>query len=364
MDRSIINSLRLERQRLLVQANEDDYDELFRAMSPVHTLYWTEPGAPPLLMRRASFDDLSYNQARRAGRKILKGRYQNGSVGYVDERDLELYACAYRKGIPSLGFEDLAICDLLLKEGPMTINDIKRATGLFAKYIKPALLKLQQAFLVFEDQIDNDWDRAWYAFESEFPDVDPDRYGRTEAIEIIIKRFASLSVAACAESVKSFYGFNSAETGAAIKALAESGEISFLGDDGFFCLREDEEIVNGGGAAALPKKVFLLHRSDFWVKSEEYLLKKRFAYGRRKRGDAEAADGDGGAPSDVLYYVVIDGEISGAVLGRFKFGPHLVEDVVVAEGARCDRDEILEAVCEIFDKESSPAKRFNGMIIN
>jgi hypothetical protein len=62
----------------------------------------------------------------------------------------------------------------------------------------------------------------------------------------------------------------------------------------------------------------------------------------------------------VLYYIVIDGEINGAAVGRFKFGPHVIEDVIINDNAQIDRDEILEAVYEIFDREESPVQRFNG----
>jgi len=61
---------------------------------------------------------------------------------------------------------------------------------------------------------------------------------------------------------------------------------------------------------------------------------------------------------------VIDGEINGAVTGRFKFGPHLIEDVLIGDGVHNERGEILDAVYEVFDRDASTAKRYNGVKIN
>lgn len=345
-----ILQLRMERQHLLAPAAGDEYDELFRTMSPVHTLYWTEPGAPPVLYRRAAFDDLAYNDRRRASRQILKGRYQNGSVGYVDNRDLELYASAYRKDIPSLNFEELALLELLTQEGPLTIGGIKDITGLKVKNITPVLHKLQQAFLVFEDQIDSEWDRAWYTFASEFSDVDTHKYDRADAIAQIVRRFLPLAVCVEANAVKSFYSFTAKDTRLALDTLRETGfakEIVINGKPHYF-RREDAETLSMPKADVLPG-VFLLHRSDFWVKSEEYALKKRFVY-----------DGVG---ADVLYYIVVDSAIRGAVFGRFKFGPHVIEDVrtdLDETQKKARGNEILRAVYDVFDPETSPAARYEG----
>ena len=47
---------------------------------------------------------------------------------------------------------------------------MKRMTGLLVKQITPALHRLQEAFLVFEDQFDGEWDRGWYLFDEMFPE--------------------------------------------------------------------------------------------------------------------------------------------------------------------------------------------------
>ena len=89
--------LRLARQCLSEPAGAADYDGLFRDLSPVASVYWSEPGSPPSLPGHTDFDDGAYNARRRAQRLIVKGRFAGGNVGYVDVRDLELFACLYRK---------------------------------------------------------------------------------------------------------------------------------------------------------------------------------------------------------------------------------------------------------------------------
>lgn len=49
--------------------------------------------------------------------------------------------------------------------GPYTIGQLKEESGLLVKEITPALQsRLQEAFLIYEDQYDGEWDRGWYRF--------------------------------------------------------------------------------------------------------------------------------------------------------------------------------------------------------
>lgn len=350
MNLNHIPLLRLRRQALATPVTGAEYDELFRAMSPVHTLYWTEPGAPPLLQRRAAFDDLLYNDGRRAARAILKGRYQNGSVGYVDRRDLALYVCAYRKPIEAFSFEELTLFDLLSRSGPLSIGEMKQITGMLVKKITPVLHRLQQAFLVFEDQSGGEGYRPWYVFETEFPEVDLNEYGRIDAIKQIILRFLPLMVCADAGAIKSFYGFSARDITQALTELIEDSAVKTTAVNGVMCyyLSCDEGLLSGAEETLEPPSgVFLLHRSDFWVKAEEPALKQQFS-----------SQGAG-----VLYYIVIDGVIRGAVTGHFKFGPHIIEDVLTdlsEEEKTARREEILEAIYAVFDRFQSPVMRYDG----
>ena len=89
-----------------------------------------------------------------------------------------------------------------------------------------------------------------------------------------------------------------------------------------------------------------MQRNDFLVKSQDAALKKRFS-----------------SPYEHMYYLLIDGEIRGAVCGRFRFGPHDLEDVVLdlpPEERAARREEIIEAVYTVFDRAGSPLKRYDG----
>ena len=74
--------------------------------------------------------------------------------------------------------------------GPYTIGQLKEESGLLVKEITPALHRLQEAFLIYEDQYDGEWDRGWYRFGEFFSDFSLDRYTKTEALKIVLRRFA------------------------------------------------------------------------------------------------------------------------------------------------------------------------------
>ncbi len=341
-----ITKIRMQRQHLLSPATRDEYDELFRKCSPVQTEYWTSPGSPPLLAHRADFDDLDHNDLRRSQRKILKGRFMGGGVGYVDREDLELFVCAYRREAPFLTPVQAELVELIRREGPMNVQLMKEVTGMLVKVISPALHKLQESFVIFEDQVDSEWDRAFYLFEEEFPEVDFEKYERIEAVSLIIKRFLWLNVVASPDSIKSFYRFSSKDIKSALERLVNSQEVCTC--SGGYCLQEDVCLLDS--SEPVPKSVLVLHRSDILVRYYENMLKTRFI------------DDNFG----VMYYILIDGEFRGAVFGRFTFGPYEVENVVVdlPENEKNQRkNEIFEAVYKLVDKERSLIKRFCGELI-
>lgn len=84
-----------------------------------------------------------------------------------------------------------------------------------------------------------------------------------------------------------------------------------------------------------------LHRNDFLVKAMEPALKERF-----DRPEWE-----------VLQYLLIDGRFQGAVYGKFKNGPFLVEDVWAEEPVRHRKEELLRAV---WEANPAPESRRSG----
>lgn len=333
-------ALRMQRQYLHRPAKPAEYDDLFRAMSPVPTVYWSAPGGPPRLPPHAAFDDGAYNYERRARRAIVKGRFQNGGIGYVDLRDLPLYAAAYRRDPAEATARELQLLRLLEREGPLTIGAIKEATGLLVKAITPLLHKLQERFLVFEDQAHNDGDRGWYAFDGEFPDMDWDRYSRREAMEEILLRFVSLHGAADAGMMRAWSRFPAREIREITAGLLAAGRLAEA-EPGLYARPEDMALLTREPDWR-PAGLLALQRNDFLARSYEPVLKERY----RREG------------SDVVCWLLENGEFIGAVFGHFKFGPALVDEVVADTAA--PPQELAAALAAVDCLRGSVVARING----
>lgn len=335
--RSILG-LRMLRQHLIQKADREEYDALFRDTSPGQNVYWNGFGDPPSLTFRADFDDMAYNRSRQQTRELIKGRFQGGNLGWIEQADLELFAGVYRKPIKEFSPIQRTLWELLRREGPLNIQGIKELTGLLVKEITPALHRLQEAFLIYEDQYDGEWDRGWYPFEEMFPAVDLARFTRREALEILLQRFARRMAAFRTEEARFFYRLPEKDIRAALQSLTEQG-ILVSGEEGFL-LKEDAALLETE-SFSVPPSVFVLHRNDILVKANEHWLKDRYR------------DGE----NDSLQYILLDGEFQGVVLGHFKNGPYVIENVRAPEERK---DEVLEAVYRVNSREHSPVKRFNN----
>ena len=92
---------RLRRQGFLEPLpSRKGYEELFRLLQPVSTVYYTRPGDPPRLVGRTEFDDGKVTDRLRSKRVIVKGRFLGGNLGYVLAADLTDYANAFVKPLP------------------------------------------------------------------------------------------------------------------------------------------------------------------------------------------------------------------------------------------------------------------------
>lgn len=324
------NLLRLymDRQHLLKKASKREYEDLFRRMSPVMTLYWTRPGDPPLLEHRAAFDDLRWNDERRSRREIVKGRFVKGTIGYVCPDEWDLFAGLYRQDLGKLSRQEFEILDLLEHEGSMNLHELKEVTGILIKDLTPILHRLQEAFKVYEDQRDREWDRNWYSFENEFPEVDVRRYTRHSALKIVLRRFATAHVCFDYDMARSWYGLPKEDLKKALDEMEAEGALAKIEIDGAseYILREDYDRLEAEEFPEMRPSVFLLHRNDFLVRSLEHELKKRFS--------------DPGT----LYYVLVDGEFRGALFGRFTFGPVELRSLKMD----MDSEELLRRKAEIL----------------
>lgn len=337
MNRKNIIGLRMERQHLITPAREEEYIALYRDTQPGQNVYWHGFGQPPELTFRADFDDREFNRIRQAEHKLAKGRFQGGNLGWLDTRDMELFVCLCRKPLEAPTLLQTKVMELIEREGPMTIQQMKESSGLLVKELTPILHRLQEAFLVYEDQYDGEWDRGWFRFEEMFPDVNTEKYTRTEALKIVLQRFAFRMVWFDVNMAKSFYRLPVKDIKQAVEQLCAEGILTpcnmendstdtpSLGQG--YILSSDLPLLEQN-SYPVPGRLFLMHRNDILIKTQEQLLKKKYR-----------------CPEyEVLHYLIMDGEVHGVIFGKFKFGPDIVGDVWADEGYLSRRDEILQAV--------------------
>ena len=338
--------MRMERQCFLKKADEEEYIQLYRDLQPGQNVYWNGFGEPPTLSFRTDFNDIEFNRKRQLKRELIKGRFAGGNLGWIVPEDMELFLALFRKPLNKPTLEQLQILELIEKAGPFNIQQIKEETGMLVKQITPILHRLQEAFLIYEDQYDGEWDRGWYKFAEMFPEVDPDKYTRVEALKIVLQRFSYRLVWFDTAMAKAFYKIPEKEIKIAVGELVSEGVLAAYGSG--YPLNRDAELLE----SYVPKEmrfVYAIHRNDFLYKAHEHILKDTI----KKMTDGLEYD------HEPLQYLLIDGEFHGACVGHFRNGPYDLEDVVCdLPDAESRREEILQAIRKAnFGKVP---KRFRG----
>ncbi len=329
MDKIII-SLRMERQCFIDKVDESEYINLYRDMQPGQNVYWNGFGEPPTLSFRTDFNDIEFNCQRQLKRELIKGRFSGGNLGWIVPEDMELFVGLYRKPLAKPTADQLMILHLIETSGPYTIQQIKEETGLLVKQITPILHRLQEAFLIYEDQYDGEWDRGWYRFGEMFPNINQDRYTRNEALKIVLQRFAYRLVWFDTAMAKSFYKLPEKEIKLAVTELVSEGVLVAYNNG--FVLKSDAVFLEGYESKEM-HFVYALHRNDFLYKCHEHILKD---YAKRL---TEGLEYD----HEPLQYLLIDGEFHGASVGHFRNGPYDLNDIV------CDLSDAEERKSEIID---------------
>lgn len=353
MNEDNIIALRMKRQHLTQKATRAEYDALYQDTQPGQNVFWNGFGDPPSISYRATFDDIAYNRMRQQEQQLIKGRFQNGNLGWILREEIELFAALFMKPLNKPTEIQLTLFELMQREGPMNIELMKEMTELLVKKITPALHRLQQAFLIYENQNDFEkvetmgpWDRDWYPFLEMFPDINLNKYTKHEALKIILQRFAYRHVLFDVEMAKSFYKLPVGEIKKAIAALAHEG--IFTEVDKGYLLDEDLELLQTYEAEP-PRFTYAMHRNDFLVKSNEHWLKERFTH----------------SYPDTLYYLMIDGEFKGVVVGKFRYTPE-IEDIIVdipSTAVLTRKDEIVQAVRNLCGSDA-PINQYQGESIN
>lgn len=270
-------------------------------------------------------------------------------MGWIMPEEIELFAGLYRKPLTKPTLIQEEILHLVEHAGPLTIQQIKEETGYLVKEITPVLHRLQEAFLVYEDQYDGEWDRGWYTFTEMFPDCDLERYSRKEALKIVLRRFAYRHVVFDVAMAKSYYKVPEKEIKVALTELVAEGVL--LQDEEGYLLSED--VKNVEEYEPVPMQfVYAVHRNDFLYKSNEHILKEQF------KPLYEHLEYD----HEPLQFLLIDGEFHGAVVGHFRNGPYDLNDVVCdLSYAEARREEILEAIRDV--NYGKGPERFMGKML-
>ena len=348
MDRATIEAHRLERQGLVRPArDEPEYLELVGRLQPIAPVANSRPGSPPRLVHRTTFDDGDLADQMRGRRELVKGRFWAGKIGYVMARDLELYGAAFQRPLARFNQEQEAVFEALRYGGELTPRQLKEETGLLNKRIMPALHRLQQAFLVFEDQADSNWERPWMLMEAAWPEVDLERRSRDEAVAEVVQRFLRGQVFATLAQLQDWSGFALKLLRETMARLEQTKTVVRTGIEGW-----GEGWLLAAGATLEKREparaVYMLHRADPLVRPHITELKQRFQ-GR-----------------EVLQYLLIDGDLAGAVCGHWRIGPHDVDDVVVdlpPSERKSRKDEILTAVSLHYRPPESRIVRYHGQVL-
>lgn len=342
---AVILAERMRRQRIGNPLGaDDDVRELIRAIQPISTGAFARPGSPPRLTPRTDFDDMRATDRLRRDRTLVKGRFQGGGIGYVLARDLGVYANAFCRPLVQPSEIQGRVLDAIRSAGPLTPRQLKEETGLLNKQIMPALQRLQTAFLVYEDQLDDDWERSWYDFGSEWPDLRVGEEHRESAVAEVLRRFLRAHVFATLEQIRDWSRIPARQIERAlrdleVRKLVQRCAVSGAGEG--YRLAGD----SAGSDGSPPQDVFILHRGDFLVRSHASELKRRFP-GR-----------------EVLQYLLVEGELLGAVCGHWGFHPYDVEDIALDLPSReveALEREIIELVRVAYPEPRHRILRYAG----
>lgn len=262
---------------------------------------------------------------------------------------MELFIGLYHKPLDKPTFAQSKIIELIETAVPFTIQQFKEETGWLVKEITPILHRLQEAFLVYEDQYDGERDRGWYKFSEMYPDVNMKRFSRVEALKIVLNRFAYRLVWFDVSMAKCYYKLPAKDIKTAISAMIADGILKSV-DQGYVLVDDITRLENYE-----PIKMHFicaLHRNDILYKINEPRLKERMA------------DLTNGLEYDhePLQYLLINGEFHGASVGHFRNGPYDLNDII------CDlpdADKYKNDIIEEIQKANYGKKpiRFMGEVI-
>ncbi len=341
-----IHAARAQRQFLMPNmrgSSDGDYLEILRALGPMRPCPYVFPGTPVCLDDRHEASDGSSSQVvgervRRAG-LVIKARFQHGNVGYVPTDEIGLFIAAFRK-FKTLGWDDTAVLETLQREGPLQKKDLALMSGVKGKALTAALQNLQATFQVLEQQLETEWDNPWFAVDTERPDWLENLPNVFDARCEVVSRFCHAHVFSSAQEVKDWSGFTGKEVSAILKLLVQRGQLQLAEVEGW----GEHYLSTNFQDVPITPCVAVLDLGDPLVTAQMSYLKADYP------------------KMPILKYVLIDGEICGAVEGRWGIKAFDVTDVHVPERARAGelRFEIIEKIRRHFPLPAQRILKFAG----
>jgi Winged helix DNA-binding domain len=342
-------------------SSDADYLEILRSLAPMRPPSYEFPGTPVCLFdRHESSDGASEKtvgeRVRREG-LVIKGRFQHGHIAYVPNDEMPLFIGAFRK-TKSLGWDEETVLETLQREGPLQKKDLGEVCGIKGKLLTAALQHLQANFQVFEQQLETEWDNPWCAVETEHPDWlegVPDQF---EARLEVIKRFTHSHVFSSAQEVKDWSGFPGKDVTHMLEMLLKRGDLKRASVEGW----GEHYLYNFNPSDFNPSD---FNPSDF----QDVPLESCVAI--LDSGDPLVTAQISYLKSDypkmpVLKYILIDGEICGAVEGRWGIKAFDVTDVHLPKHAQKGKLklEIIEKLRRHFPLPAQRILKFAGVTLD
>jgi hypothetical protein len=325
-------------------SSDADYLEILRKLAPMRPPSYEFPGTPVCLFDRheasdGSSEKLVGERVRRDG-LVIKGRFQHGHIAYVPSDEMPLFIAAFHKS-KSLGWDEESVLETLQREGPLQKKDLAEVCGIKGKALTAALQNLQANFQVLEQQLETEWDNPWFAVETEHPDWLEDLPDQFEARIEVIKRFTQAHVFSSAQEVKDWSGFAGKDVKQLLEVLLERGDLVRATVEGWgehFLASDFQELP-------LEACVAILDSGDPLVTAQISYLKSDFP------------------KMPVLKHILIDGEICGAVEGRWGIAAFDVDDVHVPKRAQKGalKLEIIEKLRRHFPLPAQRILKFAGV---
>ncbi len=328
-------------------SSDSDYLEILRALAPMRPPSYEFPGTPVGLYDRHNASDGSSEKTvgervRREG-LVVKSRFQHGNVAYVPTDEMPLFIGAFKKS-KGLSWDDSAVLETLQREGPLQKKDLGEMSGVKGKILTAALQNLQANFLVFEQQLETEWDNPWCAIETEHPEWLESVPEQFEARLEVIKRFTHAHVFSSAQEVKDWSGFTSKDVIVLLEELLKHGYLEKAVVEGW----GEHYLVTDFEDVPLEPHVAILDPGDPLSTAQVSYLKADYP------------------KMPVLKYVLLDGEICGLVEGRWGIKAFDVTDVHVPLHARDGalRLEIIEKIRRHFPLPAQRILKFAGKILD